>query len=372
MSRILSRSAVGSLALAAVFALATPAAAQFRVNPAVLNNQPALVTGGFAAPVGVAAPGFAPVYNPFWGGGWYGPMDPTYGALTGLANVTTANAQAQVTLQQSRLLNEQAKQAQIDTRRDLINQVRWEYDTTPSLETQRERDRAMAVRRSLNDPPLSEITSGSALNTLMEQVRRNQLAGVPGPLVPLAPNIVSQLNVTSGTTAGGSQVTRASEEPRWPLPLQAPRWKDLREVINATLAAASTEARGSGITFETNKKLDDAIRQLDQETDDAVAELSPSDFVQARRFVRQLQDSRRTLADPNASMYLTGKWRAQGTNVGEVVQNMLGQGLRFAPALPGEEAAYRVMHTSMVAYVGSQAQLTTQAPPRMPANPYQP
>lgn len=361
----------GVVLLAAVL-FTSPVSAQFRVNPVILNNQPVLQTGGFARPMVVGAPGFAPVYNPYWGGGYFGGfMDPAYGRLAGAAELTSARAQAQVTLQQSRLLNEQALQSQIDTRKALIEQMRWEKETTPSLEEIREKNRQLSVRRFLNDPPLSEITSGDALNALMEQIRRNMLANIPGPLVPLDPVTLTHINVTTGTTSGGSAVARDTQNLKWPLVLQDPRWKDLREVINTATSTAMVEARSSGIQFETNKKLTDSINQLDKEVDNAVAELTPTEFIQARRFVKQLKESQKTLADPDASNYLTGKWTARGNTVPELVQNMQASGLRFAPARPGDEPFYRSLQTSMAAYVTSQTQLTTQAS-QMPVNPYQP
>src|SRR5438552_14981747 len=94
----------GTLALlAGLFGLAGPAHAQFQVNPAILANQPTLTTYGVVRPVAVPTPIYNPVLDPFYGPGYYGRMDPTYGALTGFANVLTADAQARVTNQRARL-----------------------------------------------------------------------------------------------------------------------------------------------------------------------------------------------------------------------------------------------------------------------------
>jgi hypothetical protein len=351
-----------------VLVLFSPVQAQFQVNPALLQNQPALTTFGAVNPLAVPSPVYNPIWNPGWGG-YYG-MTPAYGYLSGVAELTNANAQYQVTIQQARQANEQTLQMQLQTRRKVMEQMQWEYEHTPSLETQRERDREMNVRRMLNDPPLAEIASGDALNILLEQARRNMLAQIPGPLVPLDPNVLKHINVTDGTTRAGSQVARDTESLRWPLPLQAPQWKNSRDVINSTMATAVMEARSGGIQFETDKKLNDAIRGLDQALDDAVAVMTPTDFIRARRFVTQLQETRTTLGSATASNFLTGKWAARGNNVAELVQNMQNSGLRFAAALPGDDAYYRIVHSAMVAYVGSQAMLSAQGP-RMPVNPTQ-
>jgi hypothetical protein len=366
MRPLLTRIGTAALALTLLLASA-PAPGQYPINSGGLANQPAQTSYGVAGPVAVPTPVYNPVPPPLYGPNYYG-MTPAYGALTGAANVISAQAQSYQTIQEARLANEQALRSQLDTRKAVINQMRWENETTPSLETQREQQREMSVRRMLNDPPLSEIFSGNALNVLLEQARRNAIAQIPGPLVPLDPQVLKHINVTNGSTAGGSQVARDTNNLRWPLPLQAPRWKDSRDIINATMSQAATEASSGGIQFDTNKKLEGAISQLDRDLDAAVAEMTPTEFIQSRRFLTQIKDARRTLADPSASKYLTGMFAARGNSVAELVQNMVGSGLSFAPGLPGDESYYRILHAAMVAYISSQAMLTAQGP-RMPPGP---
>ena len=48
--------------------------------------------------------------------------------------------------------------------------------------------------------------------------------------------------------------------------------------------------------------------------------------------------------------YFNQKWVAKGKTVAELIQNMTAAGLRFAPATPGDEGAYRALHFALVAY----------------------
>ena len=43
--------------------------------------------------------------------------------------------------------------------------------------------------------------------------------------------------------------------------------------------------------------------------------------------------------------------RYEGNTVAELVANMTGQGLRFAPAASGDEPSYTALHRAMVTYV---------------------
>jgi hypothetical protein len=56
------------------------------------------------------------------------------------------------------------------------------------------------------------------------------------------------------------------------------------------------------------------------------------------------------LEKPHAGNYFTGKFSARGKTVGELIQNMSRQGLRFAPAVAGDEGAYENLHRYLVVY----------------------
>ena len=60
--------------------------------------------------------------------------------------------------------------------------------------------------------------------------------------------------------------------------------------------------------------------------------------------------SRKVLEKPDAGHYLTGKYAAKGKSVQAVVKYMTQQGLLFAPAIAGDEAAYTALHRALATY----------------------
>jgi hypothetical protein len=81
-----------------------------------------------------------------------------------------------------------------------------------------------------------------------------------------------------------------------------------------------------------------------------VAEASPSDYIKAKRFLSDLDSAIRALQDPGISKYATRKLAAKGGTVSDLVTEMGGQGLRFAPAVAGDENAYVALHRALVNY----------------------
>jgi len=46
------------------------------------------------------------------------------------------------------------------------------------------------------------------------------------------------------------------------------------------------------------------------------------------------------LQDPNVSRQFNGTWSPRGNNVAELADQMTKQGLKLAPAAPGDEPSY--------------------------------
>src|SRR5262245_47334986 len=80
------------------------------------------------------------------------------------------------------------------------------------------------------------------------------------------------------------------------------------------------------------------------------ANIPMGQLIEAQRYLDELRSAVRALQTNNAGNYLNGKWSAQGNTVGELVNRMTQQGLLFAPAVRGDEPAYRYLHEALVAY----------------------
>src|SRR5262249_20422392 len=113
---------------------------------------------------------------------------------------------------------------------------------------------------------------------------------------------------------------------------------------------ATRQAQAGSVDADTIQGMTEASTGLRATLRDNVAETSPNDYIKGQRFLNEIDDTIRVLQDPNVGNYVTQKWAAKGNNVAQLVQQMSGQGLKFAPAVSGDESAYVSVHRAMVAY----------------------
>jgi len=81
--------------------------------------------------------------------------------------------------------------------------------------------------------------------------------------------------------------------------------------------------------------MDDALRRLSVKVDGRAAELTPTQFAQAARYLGELKAASRALREPNVERYFSPAWRPRGATVAELVGQMTREGLRFAPSVTG-------------------------------------
>jgi hypothetical protein len=217
-------------------------------------------------------------------------------------------------------------------------------------------------RRARLEPPLNEIWSGRTLNVLMEAAAANHAKKVFGPNVTVPDDVLKHINLTTG--ANGN-IGLFKSELQWPLPLQGVDYAEMVKNLNQWIPAQVEQAR-------LNNKVDDGmykdIQKNVQRMHDTllknVGELPPSDYIESKRYLNMLSEAVKALKDPNAGKFLTGVYAAKGKTVAELIDNLTRiQGLQFAPASPGDEAAYRVLYRAFQAYDAGMTQLTTAAPP---------
>jgi hypothetical protein len=276
--------------------------------------------------------------------------DPYGGYVSGAADVINAQGQFLVNTQQAYLMREQVRQARIDSRRKSFDEYLYERERRPTLEDERERARVESVRRSRNDPPLTEIWSGKALNDLLLAIQQQQAQGLRGPSVPVDEDILRNINVTSGANSGSIGVLRDQGRLHWPLELARPEYEMERRRLDDFAAKAYKQATEGAVDAGTLQEMSTAVDNLQTGLRRNVAEASPSDYIKAKRFLSDLDSAIRALQDPSISKYATRKLAAKGGTVSDLVTEMSGQGLRFAPAVAGDENAYVALHHALVSY----------------------
>jgi hypothetical protein len=92
------------------------------------------------------------------------------------------------------------------------------------------------------------------------------------------------------------------------------------------------------------------VRRLRSKVSAHIDDLTPSQSIEANRFLNQLSDAVTGLAQPDVASYFSDKFAAKGMTVPELVQFMATKGLKFAPATGGDEAAYSALYNYLLAY----------------------
>jgi hypothetical protein len=249
-----------------------------------------------------------------------------------------------------KLLYEQLKRDKLTNRRLWDEYERQVRENTPSLEEQRRLANQAALNRSL-DPPAHEIYSAQALNVLLEDLKPFQAITGRGPQVPLAEEMLPHINVISiQDRSGNIGVLKNRGRLSWPLVLQAAEYQEPREALTALAPRAVEEAVQGGVQPKTLQGMEDALAKLNGRLAHNIRELPPPRYNQSKRYLGELKEALKLLEKPHAGSYFTGKFSARGKTVGELIQHMSRQGLRFAPALAGDEASYEYLHHSLVVY----------------------
>jgi hypothetical protein len=310
--------------------------------------------------------------NPYFGFGfnpyYYSVLANPYGGyLNGVANVTEANGQYEVLLQQAKSARQQVIGQVIDNRRKLFDELKYERENTPSAEDLREQEQHMMLRRARNDPPSSEIWSGQALNSLLQSILKIQgTQELTGADVPLEQDTLNHINVNTGATLSNVSMFQGGKKLQWPLVLRQGRFSLNRETINELVPRVLTAKASGRDDDEALTGLLQAVENLRTQVKNSVEELGPSDYVRAMRYANQLSDAVKTLPEPEADNYLSGKWAARGKDVGELIDNMKKNGLKFGAVTPGQEAYYNSLYQSLRQYENSLSQLTQSQLTAMP------
>jgi hypothetical protein len=303
-----------------------------------------LSTSGYGSPSSGYGGGYGASYD----------MNPYTGYLTGAAALTGANANYQKTIQDARLVHEQAKGSHAETRRKILEEAtyeRTEWFKRYDLNVVYQRDQAGDLDRARHDPPLTEILSGQALNSLLTHLEKQQGKGEQESIVPLTEDMLQSINVSGQETRGNPGLLKCNGRLQWPLSLTASEFADSRERLSTRLADAVNTAKNSNLVPVSNiKDIRGELNSLHRVLGANVSEMSPSQYIEAKRFLNQLQGAVKALEDPGVANYFNQRWVPQGKNVAELVKYMSDRGLVFAPAVPGDTDAYRALYRALQAF----------------------
>src|SRR5271166_609793 len=229
-------------------------------------------------------------YPPSWGGVPF-VQTPVAGYLSGVAEVTTANGQYLSQVQQARFLQAQADSAKLDLRRKAIEQQRYLRSLEPTPEEIRQNEILDRINRSRNNPPPTEIWSGRALNDLLVAIGRSQRGGATGPVVPLDPAMLQHINLTTGSTTRGAGRLRDLGRFQWPIALTDDAFDSDRHQIEKTARVAADQGASGSVEATVIRDLQRAVNSMIATLRSKVDDFTPTQYVQAMRYLRELNDS---------------------------------------------------------------------------------
>jgi hypothetical protein len=278
---------------------------------------------------------------------------PSTTCLDGAAAVINSQGDFLVNQQQARLLREQARQAQLETRRRAFDLKMYERANRPTAQDERERRQRLQLRRCLTNPPVTEIWSASTLNVLLADLQQLCDRAVQGGEVPLDARVLRHINVTSHRSGAHAGALKGGR-PRWPLLLGHDLFRAGREKVDELAGRLVRQAADGEVNAVVLQKVSAAVDELQRRLKGVARarriRYSPNQYIEARRFLEQLEESLKVLEQPDAGRHFTGEYAARGKNVAELVAHMTKRGLRFAPAVRGDEAAYLTLHQALAEY----------------------
>jgi hypothetical protein len=240
------------------------------------------------------------------------------------------------------LLEEQVIAERLANRRRAFDELQYERERTLSPEQE-------LLNRSRTNPPQVEVLSGQALNALLADLRAStgvDLADRPNPRLPFDERGLRHINVTRG--AGSVAVLKNGGRLSWPAALTKAAFQEPRDRLTAlTIQAVRQTGR---VDSDTLRQMAANVAQLRALLREGVKELSLQSYIEARDFLQRLDEGVVALGQIDAADYFNGKYELKAQTVLGLVKQMSDAGLRFAPAVAGDESAYGMLWEALAAY----------------------
>jgi hypothetical protein len=313
-------------------------------------------TGGGIDPY-TGLPGTSGGYGPYSGGGGYNPWWNPYsgGYMYGDASYLQAYGQLGLQQEQARILREQANQAKLDTRKKLVDTLAYIRANQYTF-TQEQADIAKRLlERVQKMPTATEVQTGKSLNLLVDDLGRGKFSNkqLRGTTVTLDEDILRLLNVT-GTPGANLGLLRNNGQFVWPSAFEEKdiaSEKDKKDVELETQELFQ-QAANAKVDKNTLRDLKANLRQLRTQLNKRVNDISTQNYLDGSRFLDDFDAAVLALERNDAVPYLdfNQKFAKGGKTVEELVDYMSRNGLKFAPANPGDERAYQALQVALAAY----------------------
>ncbi len=220
----------------------------------------------------------------------------------------------------------------------------------PTAADVQEDRRQEQVLQARNDPPAVEVLSGRALNVLLTDLRGLDEKGRTLADVELDEAVLARIHVVASGHGDIGPALLLQDPLPWPESLSTDDFAADRARVEAATARALEQAARGPVARNAYLAVVDAANRMDLRVTVKIRSQPgwpASDAIEAATFLTRLRDSAAVLRQPDVSGYLNGAYAAKGKTAPELIRYMASNGLRFAPALPGDEPAYRAVQRAL-------------------------
>jgi hypothetical protein len=283
----------------------------------------------------------------------------TGGALYGYSQVLKAYGQVLTAQEYSRIIREQGMQAKFDTARKKFDLEMYLRANTPSYADEQGRIAKSVLKRIQIASMPAEVVSGKALNILLDDIRKFPYKKAAMDPLPLNEEVVSRLNVTGKTQGIG--MLREGGKLDWPTAFDfvAP---ETRDVINRQTQRLVASALQGNVERQLLEDINSRMEDIKTRFVKMVSEMPGSNYLDGDRFLTEFQLARMGIQEGQAPVQVKFQQFVKGgKTMQEIADYMVANGLKFASAAYHDDAAYRALHSALVAF---DIALNTETPVR--------
>jgi hypothetical protein len=309
--------------------------------------------GGYMNPYGGSSAGSGGSgggYSSGYGGGGSSYYTPAQGYLYGSASVMNAYGQLTLQQEQARLMREMALQAKLDTQKKRFDTLKYITDNTPTFSQVQDKVNQQTSHRIQTSATPPEIWSGKSLNTLLNSLRKyaNQKDAAHSGV--LDEDVIKHLNVAK--KYGNLGLLRNNGQFTWPAALSTLIPREDRANINTETQRLFRQAANAQVDPDTLSDLRKEIDTIRDRLTKNVNDFRQVPYMEAKRFLNDFDDALTALENGDATAYIDfqSKFGSGGKSVQQLVNYMSANGLHFAPATNGDEAAYQALHDALVGW----------------------
>ena len=298
--------------------------------------------------------GIASPYGPYGLGNYGTPYASSPGvgigvALSGSADVMRAYSGVVTAQEDARIKRELSYQERIRTKKASFDLDQYIKANTPTYTQELARVTKSTLIRIQNNSLPGEITNGKALNFMLDDLRKfpNKKIGLE-PL-QLTETVLTHLNVSKNTFGIG--LLRDGGRVSWPAALQDQMSVNKRQELDKQIKSMVEDAFRGRLD---NNVVKDVRNEIDKMRDALISkanEIPTGPYLDAKRFLQEFDEATIALQRDEAQRQAKFQRHIEGgRSVQEVVDYMIANGLRFAPATANDEAAYRAFHSALTRY----------------------